>query len=55
MEHLKIIEQALNAANKAGVFTLQESAAIAQAIFLLAKDLQKENNVKEEFSSKKNK
>jgi hypothetical protein len=32
MENLNIIEQALNVANQRGCFTLQESAAILQAL-----------------------
>lgn len=32
-QEIKVLEQALNAANKAGVFGLQDSALIAQSLF----------------------
>lgn len=53
-QSLKILEAALNAANKAGVFNLQESAAIFQAFSQVKSqveiDTKKENVVE---SSKK--
>ena len=35
-QSLKILEQALNASSKAGVFNLQDSATVAQALQVVA-------------------
>lgn len=36
---VKLLEEALNKANKAGVFSLQESVAVVQALVEIAKAL----------------
>ena len=46
-QSLKILEQALNVANKAGVYTLQESAAIAQAFQNVSLATQPKEDTKE--------
>lgn len=51
---IKILEVALNGANKAGVFTLQESATVFQAFHTVKASLEtKTENVTEVKSSKK--
>ena len=46
-QSLKILEQALNVANKAGVYTLQESATIAQAFQNVSLAVQPKEDTKE--------
>jgi hypothetical protein len=46
-QSLRILEQALNGANKAGVYTLQESEVIAQAFRVVSNECQVNKDTKE--------